>query len=90
MANPVLIVCTENAWTKVATNVTSGQIHDKASRAVYFQTYRTTGDPAPLNTDLTDAVPIFNEDKSVVIANSTAIDVYIHCIGEDGRVRVDL
>lgn len=90
MANPDLIVCTEDEWTKVATNVKSGQIHDKASRAVYFQTYRLTGVAAPLNTDETESVPIFNEDKSIIISNSSAIDVYIFCKGEDGLVRVDL
>ena len=90
MANPVIIACPKNTWTKVATNITAGQIHDKASRAEYFQTIRDTGDPAPLNTDLTEAVAIFNEDKSILIASSIAIDVYIHCQGDDGKVRVDL
>ncbi len=66
----------------------SGQIHDKASIAEYYQTYRDTGDAAP--TDLTEAVSILNKEKSIIISSSSPIDVYIYCKGEAGKVRVDL
>ena len=88
MANPAIITCTKGAWTKVATNVTIGQIHNKATLAEYYQTYRNTGDPAP--TDLTDAVKIFKKDKSILIDSSVNIDVYLWCKKFAGSVRVDL
>ena len=88
MANPVIVPCPKGAWTKVATNIVAGQLHNKATLARYFQTYRVTGDPVP--TDLTEAVPIFAKEKSIVISNSSPIDVYIYCKGLAGKVRVDL
>ena len=85
MANPVLVVCPAGAWTKVATNVTTGYIHVlDNSPSAYYQTYRTTGGAAP--TDLTEAVKF---DGSMEIKSSVGIDVYVWANGDIGSVRVD-
>lgn len=90
MADPVLTACTANAWTKVATNVTAGQIHiiDTSPVGQYLQTYRDTGGAAPAGTPGDEAVLI--ADKSIPIAAPAGIDVYIYARGGAGRVRVDL
>jgi hypothetical protein len=89
MADPVLVACPEDAWTLVASNVTSGQIWNKKTDARYYQTYRDTGQPAP--TDLTDAVNAFDgTENNEIISAAAGIDVYLYCEGDDGLVRVDL
>ena len=88
MANPVIVPCPKGAWTKVATNVVLGQIHNKGYLAEYWQTHRDTGDPVP--TDLTEAVRIFKKGQSVQVISLDPIDVYIYCKKFAGSVRVDL
>lgn len=87
MADPVVTACTANAWTKVATSVTSGQVHILSlAPSHYSQTYRMTGEAAP--TTLVDAVTI--EQTSIPISAPDNIDVYIYAHGAAGSVRVDL
>lgn len=88
VANPAIIACAKDAWTKIATNVTGGLVHNKGSQATYFQTYRLTGQAAPTN--LTDAVPLFATSHTETISSSAAIDVYVFCKRAAGSVRVDL
>ena len=87
MANPAVTACTKDAWTKVATSVTSGQIHilSKAPRQ-YAHTYRLTGGDAP--TTLAEAVVI--ESTSIPISAPANIDVYLYAFGAAGSVRVDV
>lgn len=86
MADPVIVPCPVNAWTKVATNVKTGLVHIlKTDPAVYKQTYRLTGGAAPTNDD--GAVPFCGQ---LEISSTDAIDVYIKAVLEDGNVRVDL
>lgn len=87
MANPAVVVCAANQWTKVATSVTSGQLH-LLSRAPsqYSHTYRDTGQAAP--TDLSEAVVI--DRVSIPISAPVNIDVYVYAHGVAGNVRVDL
>lgn len=87
MANPVLVACPVNQWTKVATDVVTGQIWKKL-KTRYQCTYRMTGDSAPTN--LTDAEPIFIGTVVEEISASAGIDVYIYAQGNDGQVRVDI
>ena len=90
MANPVVVPCAKDVWTKVATNVISGQIWRLSSKPKYYHTYRDTGGDAP--EDLTEAVPIFvdgNIDREEIAAVS-GIDIYIYCRRSAGSVRVDL
>lgn len=87
MADPTTVQCPADAWTKVATNVTEGQIWIKnTSPGVYKHTYRLTGNPAPANDD--DAIPFYG--PMIPISSSAAIDVYIKPTNRIGEVRVDL
>lgn len=85
MADPSVVACPKDVWTKVATGVTAGVIHILKTDTEYSQTYRATTNPAP--TDLADAVPL---NTPFQISAAAAIDVYIQPKGIDGSVRVDL
>ena len=89
MPNPAIIPCPADAWTKVATNVTTGQIH-RLSVALgnYLQTYRLTGEAAP--SVISEGVSAFVGGQSEVISNTEAIDIYIYPVRAAGSVRVDL
>ena len=86
MADPVIAPCPANAWTKVATNVTSGAIWILSiSPGLYLQTYRATGGAAPATVD--DGVQF---EVGLKINALAGVDVYIYAQGKDGSVRVDL
>lgn len=86
MADPLVVACPKDVWTKVATGVTTGVVHILSLKPDnYLQTYRVTTNPAP--TDLVDAVPF---DTPLQISAAAAIDVYVQCLGNAGSVRVDL
>lgn len=91
MANPVVVPCALDGWTKVATAATTGFIWIKDTNASYKFTYRMTTDPAP--TDLSDAVVL--PVPGYIINASAAIDVYIYAERPSststsaGSVRVD-
>ena len=91
MANVVFTNLTKDAWTKVATNVTSGTIHHvKNSNAVVLQASVDTGDAAP--TLVSEGVRAFTESRfglREVIASSKSIDVYLFTVAENVRVGVD-
>lgn len=87
MADPTIVACTKNAWTKVATNVTAGQIHILSSApSQYSHTYRMTGEAAPTTT----AEAVVMSAVSIPISAAAAIDVYIYAHGAAGSVRVDV
>ena len=88
MANPILVACAKNAWTKVATNVQTGFIHKVKGINGYLQTYRDTTDPAP--TLITQGVVAFENSGTESINATAGIDVYIWAQGAAGSVRVDL
>ena len=90
MPDPTVVVCTEDTWVNVATNVITGMIWRMTLGPQYLHTYRLTGTAAP--TDLTDAVPIFRNEESdyEAISANQAIDVYIYAAGDAGKVRVDV
>lgn len=86
MADPVIVPCPVDAWTKVVTNKTTGVIHIlKVDPDVYMQTYRDTGGATPTTVD--EGVPF---DSPLQISAAAAIDVYIRPKGKAGSVRVDL
>lgn len=89
MANPVFVTCPKDAWTEVATKVSTGFIHRKISTAYYLCTYRENGDPAPTDNG-EEGVPIFLQGVTEAISADTDIDVYIYAQTTDGEVRVDL
>lgn len=86
MASPVGFDLTKNTWTKVATNVTEGQIWIVEPRAVYSHYYVATGGAAP--TDMTLASPL--PEPGLPISVDVASDVYVYAGGVDGRVLVAL
>jgi hypothetical protein len=89
MANPLYpVTVNADAWTKVATNVTSGLIHKKKTNIQYWQTYRLTGGAAP--TEKNEAVLMFADNSLVErISSSSPIDIYVW-VDEPGVLRIDL
>ena len=85
MADPIIVTCAEDAWTQVATNITTAIIHKKITTPQYYHTYRLTGGTAP--TDLSDGIVLV--DQSVEYNHSAPIDIYIYAQGAAGSVRVD-
>lgn len=89
MADPVIIACSKDAWTKVATNVTSGSVSVKdGAGSRWYQTYLDTGGAAPANDDLSKAIDLIQPTDP--IDSSIGIDVYVQPARQDGSVRVDL
>jgi len=86
VANPIFIDCPKDVWTKVATNVTHGQITKATFNVDYEHTYRETGDAAPVNDD----EGIRFHGHSLPIAALQPIDVYIFTQEKNGKVRIDL
>ena len=88
MTNPVETIVPANVWTKVATAVTSGQLHKLSSAPrAYYQTYRMTGDSAPTEQP---KVGIFESSQHESAGSVSPIDVYVYALGLDGLVRVDV
>lgn len=89
MAEPVVVACPADVWTKVATGVTSATIHRLSTAPnVYKQTYRNTTNPAPAdNADAAIMFSAFPDQED--ISNDVAIDVYVQPAGKAGSVRVD-
>ena len=90
MANPNYPVnCTKGQYTKIATNVLSGNIYRMKTSVGYLQTTRKTGEVAP--TLKTEAVEMFVEyPNRESIKALEAIDVYVWCDNEDGILRIDV
>ena len=88
MANPVFVDCPADQWTKVATNVTTGQVWRSNLSPVYLMTYRMTTLAAP--TDQDEGVQVFTDNNSIPISATSGIDVYVWPIDRAGRVRVDI
>jgi len=88
MADPLIVDITPaDTWVLVAQNVQSGQLFEKKG-AKYIYTTRDTGNPGPPASPLTDQAPLFDDTTTAVISSSFAIDVYVRCIGEEGKVMV--
>jgi len=93
MADPVFTNVPVDTWVKVATNVTTGQIHIlEPTNDNWFQTVRDTGNAAPTiapgpNQETPEVKLKFQSTK---IDSSVAIDVYVSVKGSAGRIRADL
>lgn len=87
-ADPILIIVTKDTWQKVATDVTTGQIHIvNTGPDSYSQTYRVTGNSPPT---LFDEAVRMHWGTAQNISSSSGIDVYVYCKGKDGKIRLDL
>ena len=93
MANPVSVLIPQRQWTLVASGVTSGRINRGQTNYDYYQTYRLSGNEAPV--DPVDrkipeeAVKVFESATQAMISSSRAIDVYFFCVSRDGGVLAD-
>ena len=83
--DPVEVAVPANAWTKVATNVTKGQVSILfPTNDDWYWTQRGTGEAAPTTED-----PFVKLNfQSTLIESSIAIDVYAYVKNTAGRVRV--
>lgn len=91
MANPVDVTCVKDSWTKVATNVQTGFIHKQHTDPnVYLQTYRETGDPAPVSRTATGAVLAFENSLTEPVSATAGIDVYFWVDKVAGQVSVQI
>jgi hypothetical protein len=91
MGNPVVTTIPNGVWTKVATNVLTGNVHIIESKVTYLQTFRLTGEAAPTLRD--EGVELFTKCITERIQSADAIDVYVWCVdndGKDGKIRVDV
>jgi hypothetical protein len=88
MADPKVWNLEADQWTKIAGNVTGGTVHvmSTGSGVKLFQTYRTSGNDAPINLD--DAVLL--EQPKEDISSSSGIDVYVYPKDGTAKLRVDL
>lgn len=87
MSDPVNIPLPEGVWTLVAENLTNGVLKImNTSPNLYLETYRSTGNTAPINDD--GANPI-DSTRQVIIKSSRAIDVYVKPLGAPGIIRLD-
>ena len=91
MATPTFKDLPKDVWTKVATNVTVGQVHLISTAAnVIRSTYiQPTGAAAPAD-DPALGVPVFDEGTTEIISFEAGADVYLRPEGETSRVRIDV
>ncbi|MCK5604103.1 hypothetical protein KAR91_19605 [Candidatus Pacearchaeota archaeon] len=90
MSDPLMVACPVGTWTKVATNVLVGMIHEKDTKAHYLATYRDTGGAAPSDDGDEGVLAFSDADRALAIQSTAAIDVWIYAQTAAGRVRVDL
>jgi hypothetical protein len=88
MANPTIVAIPTSTWTKVATNVTRGFIHRVNQNTTYLQTYRLTGQAAPI--DFSEAIRMFEQTTVEEISAQAGIDVYVCAAPAAGEIRVDV
>lgn len=86
MADPVVVPCPADVWTKVATSVTTGRIIKKINNVEYFGTYRLTGGSAPSSAG--DGYRLDNEVTEINQKTTQPADIYIYCHGGAGSVEV--
>ena len=93
MADPVLVNIPKDAWLPVILNVVAGFIDSMTSAPdVYYFTTRLNLAAAPVIVDPNDpdfeGVPKFLQGRTVEIAANEPTDVYVLCLGADGKVKV--
>ncbi len=82
-ADPVLIDCAIDTWTKVATNINKAEVIP-TTKTRYFYTLRDTGGAAPANDD--DALLLSSVGVNILV--SPAVDIYVKTKTTAGTVRV--
>ena len=101
--NPLVKNITQGSWVPVALAIKIGLIKIMTPGAVYYETNRKTGDPAPTiapgETGF-EGVPIYYRENERIageslqigtagISSTVELDIYIWCDKADGRIRLD-
>lgn len=93
MATPTFKDLPADTWTKIATDISVGQVHlvgtaPNVIRSTYVQ---PSGGAAPAD-DPALGVPVFQDGTTESMASNsgTGMDVYLRPEGEASRVRVDI
>ena len=91
MATPVFVDLPKDTWTKIAENITVGQVHlvDNSPNVVRSTYIQPTGGTAPAD-DAALGVPAFVEGSTEQMLFNAAADVYLRPEGVASRVRVDV
>jgi len=93
MSTPTFIDLPADTWTKIATDISVGQVHlvDTAANVIRSTYVQPSGGTAPAD-DQALGVPAFqNRTTERMASNSgSTMDVYLRPEGAAGRVRVDV
>jgi hypothetical protein len=91
MATPTFVDLPADTWTKIATNVTTGQVHlvDTSPNVIRSTYIQPTGGAEPADNPAL-GVPVFEDGNTEPISFSSGADVYLRPEGEASRVRVDI
>lgn len=85
MANPKEQVINKNVWNKIVSTSLKFDIAIKDDTESYYYTYRDKDD----TTGLTTEEGVFWDESKIIETNSTtAIDVYVKCLNDNGLVEV--
>ena len=91
MADPAIVSCTKNAWTKIATSVTGGRYYVKNGNVKYVRTYNATGTGTPADSDVDKAIRVNSSDEGNEINSDSNVDVYVWVYGdENGSIITEL
>jgi hypothetical protein len=88
MSNPATVNTAKNAWVKVLSNRTNGQVFGNDSDANYLITYRDAGDPAPANTAADKSRALRLGGDGYTVSDPTGVDVYVFADDDNGSVLV--
>jgi hypothetical protein len=88
MSEPVLIICPQNQWTKVANSVKIGKLWNLNITTHYLMTNREIGGSIP--TAINEGVRIFTNPKVYHYLDfNSEKDVYLYALNQSGKIRLD-
>ena len=92
MATPTFVDLPADTWTKIATNISVGQVHlvNNSANVIRSTYVQPSGGAAP--TTVAEGVPAFQEGTTEQMASNsgTGMDVYLRPESVASRVRVDI
>ena len=93
MPTPTFIDLPADTWTKIATDISVGQVHlvDTTAYVIRSTYVQPSGGTAPAN-DQALGVPAFQDGTTERMASNSgsSMDVYLRPEGVDSQVRVDI
>lgn len=91
MIGPEIVECPQGVWTKIASVATYGIVDLIQPGYNYYQTYRRTGQEAPMDpigSEIPEgSVRMFTQVNQETIDSSFPIDVYILSQVLDGKIK---